>query len=326
MPGSKLVEERTQWSQAKIIALQEAVTALPDVTTHTDLCIYVTGSFGRLEASAHSDLDLFFIKETGSDQEPMSRIHKTLMDASLISECRKLTFPDFSGDGEYLEVHYLEAMRQHLGGRRDDYDNLFTARLLLLLESLPIYNEPLYDRVLQEITKSYFRDYEGHAKDFRPTFLVNDIIRFWKTLCLNYEHSRNTLPSEDTEAINKSQLKNLKLKFSRMLTCFSLVIPLAVPRGSIDPPECVSLMKERPLERLRKVAAEFNQGTLWESLVEDYAWFLESTGRPRDEVLEWIGRPVSRKEVEEHASSFGDTMYQLLAAVSDKSTMRYLVI
>ena len=325
MSASELIGTRQQWSQAKLDNLKEAVSDLPEVTKHPDLCIYVTGSFGRLEASEHSDLDLFFINRINPDDAPMSRIHKTLMEASLITKCAELGFPEFSGDGEYLEIHSLQDMLANLGGRKDDYQNLFTARLLLLLESLPIYNEEQYARALHQLTESYFRDYPGHVKDFRPTFLVNDILRFWKTLCLNYEHSRNTSPT-DNAVQNKNSLKNLKLKFSRMLTCFSLVVPLAVPRESFEPEECVQLMQKRPLERLEEAAKTISRDDLWERLVDDYAWFLNATGRPRDEVLEWIGCPDSRKEVEERASTFGDTMYLLLAAVSGKNTMRYLVI
>ena len=36
-----------------------------------ELCIYVTGSFGRLEASQYSDLDLFFI-HPGNPGTPIS--------------------------------------------------------------------------------------------------------------------------------------------------------------------------------------------------------------------------------------------------------------
>ena len=325
MPKSDLIVERKKWSESRIGEFSKAVSALPDVTKHDDLCIYVTGSFGRLEASEHSDLDLFFIKRSAQCHAEMSRIDKTLMDASLIRKCHDMGFPEFSGDGEYLEVHYLQDMLGLLGGRRDDYENLFTARLLLLLESLPINNASLYQDVLHDITESYFRDYQDHEADFRPTFLVNDILRFWKTLCLNYEHSRNSVGTDEAAA-QKSQLRNLKLKFSRMLTCFSLVIPLAVPRSTLGLNECLRLMQERPLERLKKVATDYNNGALWDELAGEYSWFLETTGRSRDEVLNWIGSSANRGEALKRAGNFGDTMYKLLSAVAKPETMKYLVI
>ena len=324
MSGSELIEERKGWSECRVNSFKRAVESLDEITKHTDLCIYVTGSFGRLEASEYSDLDLFFIKENTQGHPQMSHIDKTLMDASLIHKCREMCFPPFSGDGEYLQVHSLRAMRENLGGRKDDYENLFTARLLLLLESLPIYNDSLYDEVLCKITHSYFRDYEDHEKDFRPTFLVNDILRFWKTLCLNYEHSRN-IPDSASIELRKSYLKNIKLKFSRMLTCFSLVIPLAMPRDSLEPEECVQLMRKRPLERLQSVA-ESDYSEIWDKLTDEYGWFLEVTGRPREQVLDWIDSSENRVEALDRAKSFGNSMHELLVSVSKPETLRYLVI
>ena len=325
MRGSNLIDERKLWSEGTIEEFRQIVRDLDQVTEHDDLCIYVTGSFGRLEASEYSDLDLFFIKGYGSSREDMSRIDEILMNAALITACRGMGFPEFSGDGEYLEVHYLSKMLDQLGGRMDDYENLFTARLLLILESLPIYNEQLYEESLRKITGSYFRDYEDHEDSFRPTFLVNDILRFWKTLCLNYEHSRNRTYNDDTEA-QKSQLRNLKLKFSRMLTCFSLAIPLAVPRTSIGIDECIQLIQQRPLERLKQVATDSDNRALWDILTEEYSWFLETTGRDRDEVLSWIGSNSNRQEGLERARRFGGTMYELLNTVAKPETMKYLVI
>jgi hypothetical protein len=42
---------------------------------------------------------------------------------------------------------------------------------------------PLYNTTIQNILEAYFRDYEDHAANFRPIFLVNDIIRFWSFNC-----------------------------------------------------------------------------------------------------------------------------------------------
>ena len=324
MPAPNLIDERKRVSEDRINLFKDAVLSLPRISNHADLCIYVTGSFGRLEASEYSDLDLFFVKESDPGNDEESCVHDSLMDA-LKSKCRDMGFPEFSGDSEYLEVHYLKDMRDNLGGRDDDYQNLFTARLLLLLESLPIYNELLYENVLGEITSSYFRDYEDHEEDFHPTFLVNDILRFWKTLCLNYEHRRNA-PAANEEETRKSSLRNLKLKFSRMLTCFSLVIPLSVPRDSIGPEECIHLMQERPLERLKTVATRSKNPKLWYTIAGEYSWFLDLTGRPRDEVLNWMGSSHNRMEAFDRSRCFGDTMYELLITVATRATLRYLVI
>lgn len=325
MSGSKLIEKRQGWSEARVAAVKKVVSQSPEIAKHDTVCIYVTGSFGRLEASEHSDLDLFFIEEIDNDNVRMSDQAKALMFDVLVDQCRNLGFPDFSDDGAYLQIHNLQNMMECLGGRADDYENLFTARQLLLLESLPIHNERLYERVRREITGSYFRDYPDHVEDFRPTFLVNDILRYWKTLCLNYEHSRNN-PDTNESSARKSQLKNLKLKFSRMLTCFSLIIPLAKPRESIELDECISLMQQRPLKRLKSVAVATDNIELWNSLSGDYSWFLSTVGQPTEDVLKWIGSDANREEALMRAKVFGDNMYRFLASVAGQETLRYLVI
>src|SRR5438034_11684593 len=97
--------------------------------------------------------------------------------------------------------------------------------MLLLLESRPLCNKTSYDQVIKSIVDEYFRDYPDHKQSFRPTFLINDILRFWKTMCLNYENKRNVI-KVDGEKKNKARLANMKLKFSRRLICFSTVIPI----------------------------------------------------------------------------------------------------
>ncbi len=65
-------------------------------------CVYMTGSFGRREASAHSDLDLFVISQCARDLPELSRLDQILVKADLIQAGRHLKFPEFSRDGQYL--------------------------------------------------------------------------------------------------------------------------------------------------------------------------------------------------------------------------------
>ncbi len=99
-------------------------------------------------------------------------------------------FPTFSGDGKYLEVLSVSEMEAVLGSPRDDSLNAFTARMLLLLESQPLDYEELYETLLKRIIGFYYRDFPDHEAEFVPVFLLNDILRFWRTLTLNYEHHR----------------------------------------------------------------------------------------------------------------------------------------
>lgn len=321
---SVFLQSSAAYSRDRIEELRKQVLQIPQLAKNdAGLCIYATGSYARQEASEHSDLDLFFVKVLPA---PLSRIDKTLIDAALINITRDMRFGEFSGDGQYLEVHDLDKILEQLGSPADDYYNYFTARLLLLLESTPIYADELYKNAIEKIIASYYRDYEDHHEDFRPIFLVNDIVRFWKTMCLNYEHNRNA-QVEDRVLRSKAQLKNLKLKFSRMVTCFSTIVTLAQGSQIVTQQYLSEIVHQPPLVRLKNAAEAAGETELLESLLEDYSWFLRFNGRPKEVILQAISDSQERKAVFIRAQQFGSKMYQLLRSIAgDGEIMRYLVI
>ena len=324
---SDLLKTRRQFAEDRLRKLAGRVSDINALASLPDLCIYVTGSYGRLEASTHSDIDLFFVHTGSESTTAVPRLVKTRLDARLIDVVEELGFPEFSNDGEYLTIHYLDDIRDALGSPSDDYCNFFTARMLLLLESQAVVNNDVYEQVIKDTIESYYRDYHDHETNFRPIFLINDILRFWKTLCLNYEHRRNRRGTTN-EALNKSHLKNLKLKFSRMLTCFSAVLLLARNRSVISPGNLSKIIHLSPLDRLDQAAESISGAEdLVSSLKENYAWFLDMTGKDSAAVLEWIGNRGSRNDAFDRARRFGSDMYGLLVQGAEEAdTLRYLVL
>ncbi len=321
-----LLTERFKLSTQRLLELRTRIDETTSPKMHNDICVYVTGSYGRLEASQHSDLDLFLIHKQDNDHE-ICNTDKFEILGDLIRICRELGFPEFSGDGEFLDVQEFKNIIGFLGSKEDDYNNCFTARLLLLLESRPIFNDEFYNDVLYEVVDSYYRDYHDHESDFRPIFIVNDIIRFWKTLCLNYEHKRNRR-TEDKKKKGKIHVKNLKLKFSRLLTCYSMVLFLIKNRDIVKPEELVKFITIPPLERLKSLSSEgIRNGKILEGIVTDYCWFLDMTGRNEKEVIKWIMNKDERDRAFNHAREFRNKMYKLLVGVSrDSDLFQYLVI
>jgi hypothetical protein len=114
------LEQRRQRSISNLAILSKRVAKIPELKRFSRFSIYVTGSYGRLEASQRSDLDLFFILD---DSRPtkirnVDRLTKTLIDASLIRIIEKMGLPEFSNEGQYLEIHPLAEMVKTLGGPR----------------------------------------------------------------------------------------------------------------------------------------------------------------------------------------------------------------
>ncbi len=181
------------------------------------ISIFCAGSLARQEIGAHSDLDVFVTARR--DPRLESRLCEYTLFAEVINiNNKELRLPEFSNDGQYLKICFVDDLKRLTGAPTDDSENIFTTRMLLLLESVPVLHGNTYQRHLKDIADHYYRDDRG-KRTFRPLFLLNDLLRYWRTLCLNYEERRN----DDTKKWRK---KNVNLKFSRMVTVFSTVLPI----------------------------------------------------------------------------------------------------
>src|SRR5262249_42528280 len=158
-------------TKTRIEKLRNELTAAESIAAGK-ACVYATGSFGRREASAHSDLDLFILgKSNRKGDSLLARLDDIRIKANLISATRKLRIPKFSGDGQYLTHFSVNDLTRTLGTERDDVTNTFTARLLLILESYPLLEAAVYKEVTSTVIAAYWRDYEGREKEFVPAFL-----------------------------------------------------------------------------------------------------------------------------------------------------------
>lgn len=208
------------------------------------LAIFAGGSLGRYETGRKSDIDLFLIAQSpvGTDnQKRLSHLDEITYLADLIQLNEKLELPKLSGDGRYLQIHQVDQLIRLTGSPRDDSENLFTTRILLLLESQWVSNQTLYNDSLTRVCEHYFRDQVG-KNDFQPLFLLNDLLRYWRTVCLNYEQDRN-------DQRKPWWKKNLNLKFSRKLTVFSTVLALVTGK-IVTVAQLRELCDRVPLERL----------------------------------------------------------------------------
>lgn len=168
------------------------------------------------------------------------------------------------------------------------------------------------------------RAIEDHTAGFRPTFLVNDILRFWKTLCLNYENRRNQ--SQEGKKI-KQKIRNFKLGHSRLLTCFATVALLS-NYNSISKAKVVSLCKMTPVERLLMLHDQRPAlGELIRVALELYYWFLDKTAASPAELEEYFSDRTNRVTAFENAKKFGDQIFDIVKVTAEETgTFRYLVV
>jgi hypothetical protein len=292
-----------------------------------------------LEASEYSDLDLFFLYNSPSpsgnqDSPPQKEADETrrLQEVELFGDIvklgKQLHFPRFSNGGQYLCTHETAHILRVLGGPEDDSSNAFTLRMLLLLESAVLFGETAYAASINQIIEAYYRDYHNNEGAFRPWFLLNDISRYWNTLKLNYENRRN----DPTEANNTPQrVRNFKLKFSRMTTCFATIVAIG-SHPDVTAPWLTQLARLTPQERLDQAEKDLPRLNVpLRELRAEYAWFLEMTGLPTDELHSHFSNRDSRSALFRRANRYGDLMFSVLTAIdgenpSDSGLLRALVI
>jgi predicted nucleotidyltransferase len=291
-------------------------------------CVYAIGSFGRGEANPHSDLDLFIAGQGESDKPVIRGLDEILIKADLIDATRKLGIPDFSGDGEYVKHYTVKELIDTLGTPEDDVQNTFTARLLLLLESIPLIGEAAYHEITDEVIAAYWKDYEQNKNNFMPAFLANDILRMWRTFCVNYEARTHKEPET---LMAKRRLKNYKLKHSRLLTCYSaLLYLLAVftKNKTVSPTDVKHTISLTPTARLEWLLGQPHCVKSHESiqnLIMQYESFLQKTDAPENELLEIF----KDKEKRRHFGSkydFGNAVFEVLGVIGENSLFYRLLV
>jgi hypothetical protein len=284
--------------------------------------IYATGSVGRLEASAYSDLDVFVISGTLA-QDGLGKLQHYELIADLIRTARQNDFPPFSRDGAFLTSHELTDVLGEVGKPEDDYNNRFTARMLLLLESRCLFGSRAYEHAVASVLGRYW---PADETEKLPIFLINDLERYWKTLCLNYEGFRR---SEDP--IGKHHLSLLKLRYSRMWTCFSgLAYLIAGLDGDTIPrSRAVGMVSTNPVNRMLDVAIQApSTREQVNQLLELYVEFLDFTSTAPSAV---VARNLEDSHVwtrlENASDEFGRTMHRLMTRLATATAVeRFLLI
>ncbi|MDQ0469570.1 hypothetical protein QO011_002586 [Labrys wisconsinensis] len=112
-----------------------------------------------------------------------------------------------SPSGAFAKHVMRSDMLKNLGGENDTNHTL-TRRLLLLLEGEWLVNPAEFKLLRREIIKIYVK---ATRRDHQlALFLLNDIIRYWRTMTVDYMY-------KTTEDQKPWAIRNIKLTFSRKL-------------------------------------------------------------------------------------------------------------
>lgn len=185
---------------------------LGNALSNKSYAVVTGGSYARREASEQSDLDWFIICDSAEAKKQGERDLKKI--SGLV---KKVVNADPAEDGAFGRIETIGEMIKNIGGKNDGNFKI-TRRILLLLEGEWLYDQSRFMDYRSQILGRYIRPTISDHQFCR--FLLNDLIRYYRTICVDFEH-------KTTEAGKEWGIRNLKLVFSRKLLYFSGVLVAA---------------------------------------------------------------------------------------------------
>ena len=248
-------ERSSEHSNTTITAIREKLKGSDKQNTVVAVC----GSYARREASRESDLDYFVFGkgyvEDGDLRQEMN---------SLI--CQLDIRPPSPG-GPFEGWTCQNQMLQNIGGDDDSNKNI-TRRVLLLLEGEWLFNEQAFRQFRGIVLQRYIS--EAIPKKNLARFLLNDIIRYYRTIAVDYEFK--TLGHLTTKPW---ATRLLKLVFSRKLLYASGLFSVAMTHER-DSGEKVQVLDELfSLPVMERMTCICGHGPM-KPIVERYNLFLEA--------------------------------------------------
>jgi predicted nucleotidyltransferase len=185
-----------------------------------DTSLVVFGSLARGEWTAGSDLDWTYLVDSQANSDHLRIAQK-------INKVLREHYTGPGPTGTFGNLAFSHELIHQIGGQYDTNRNT-TQRILLLLESRAIGTRiQAYDRVILGVINRYLEE-DTHllsrdSSHYRvPRFLLNDIVRFWRTMAVDFASKQR-----DREGAGWG-LRNAKLRMSRklifasgLLVCFS---------------------------------------------------------------------------------------------------------
>lgn len=227
-------------------------------STDLPIIIGINGSYARREATSGSDVDIFFLY-SGQHQSQALDYQRSFRE-----RLEKAGFELPAVGGVFSEPLSVSVTREMIGGL-DDNNTQITRRMLLLLEGEWIFNEAGFDDARRQLLKKYVPD--SLRDDQICLFLLNDVIRYWRTICVDFEFK--------VQVDGKPRaIRLIKLRFSRMLLFLAGVLAIGTTQGKTVNEKLSSLadlLAIPTIERVQKIAGDHANKPL-----ELYAEFLQS--------------------------------------------------
>jgi len=179
-----------------------------------DMAIVVFGSWARDELTAGSDDDwAVLVGRRFAPYEPGVVAAMGLGQAHLGADAKP------PGTQEVFGVPFdIEGLVENIGLEADSNRNL-TRRMLVLLESRAVAGK-IHAQCWHRVLDRYLQF--GIKNNRPPRFLLNDLVRYWRTICVDFEGKH----AQKGEADPKWVTRNAKLRTSRKLLFAGGLLPI----------------------------------------------------------------------------------------------------
>jgi predicted nucleotidyltransferase len=286
--------------------LHEVLTQELGEYTSEDASLVVFGSLARDEWTSASDLDWTYLIDGQANSVHLSITQQI---AAAI-EKHKERFRPPGTTGTFGNMAFSHDVIHQIGGQDDTNKNM-TQRVLLLLESRAIGKRTdAYERVVKAVINRYLEE-DNHlltadGKSYRvPRFLLNDIVRFWRTMAVDFASKQRDRGGKGWGTRNAKLRMSRKLIFaSGLLTCFGCELDvelrsrISTHSGGIKLPLVNHLSEYVNLTPLQVVAKAMQAHNVPEQVVRElfssYAEFLQMLNGPEREILNSLRSEDSR--------------------------------
>lgn len=294
--------------------LSETQERLTEAQADPDVCVALFGSWGRRELTERSDDDWAII--VNGTERPDVRPTPAQIGETLGAGEREPGNQGIFGDTVFCD-HLVE----RIGLDADDNKNL-TRRMLLLLESVAVINEAAHRACRKRVLDGYL---DESVKDYRPPrFFLNDLIRYWRTICVDF------VGKEREGAGEKWALRNLKLGTSRKVLFAGGLLPILLCHRylAVDIGSFLGEALERPsVDRIAWAFLELDAIDAGIRAISAYDRFLGMLGdRAIREELEQLPRSEAQNSAAfQEGRRLGDELEQGLLALLFETRLEPLV-